>query len=118
MDASPTLQECPIVPTVEVIFGRWTTHVLWILIHDGPMRFGELRARIPGVTPKSLTERLRRLESDGLVTRQRFAELPPRVVYSATDLAATLRPVFESLAAWSESHLPDVERARRRHGST
>lgn len=108
-----TLAECPIDPTIGLVFGRWSTHVLWLLLHDGPMRFTELRSHMPAVTPKSLTERLRRLEADGLITRERFAEVPPRVVYSATPLAETLVPIFEALAAWTREHMGEVESARQ-----
>ncbi|MFB7842636.1 winged helix-turn-helix transcriptional regulator [Microbacterium sp. NPDC056052] len=112
MTGSATLSECPIDPAVGLIFGRWTTHVLWVLVHDGPMRFTELRERIPAVTAKSLTERLRRLEADGLIERERYAELPPRVVYTATPLAMTLQPVFQTLAEWTEQHMHEVTHAR------
>jgi DNA-binding HxlR family transcriptional regulator len=104
---------CPIGAASEALFSRWTSHVLWTLQHEGRMRFGDLRARIPGVTPKVLAARLRKLERDGLVTRTYHREMPPRVEYEATELARTLIPVFRMLAQWSERHLPAVRTAQR-----
>ncbi|QLL05336.1 winged helix-turn-helix transcriptional regulator [Mycobacterium vicinigordonae] len=102
---------CPISPVVDIVFSRWTTPILWVLHHDGPQRFGELERRITSITPKVLTERLRQLERDGLVSRTYHAEMPPRVVYEITDLGRSLAPVFAALATWS-NHLDQVERAR------
>ena len=80
------------------------------------MRFTELQRVLPGVTPKVLTQRLRQLENDGLVTRTYYAEMPPRVEYAGTPLADTLRPVFDALSAWSVQHLNDVVTARETSG--
>lgn len=103
---------CPITPVVELIFSRWTTAILWTLHRDGPHRFTELESHIATITPKVLTERLRALERDGLITRTYHPEVPPRVVYDITDLGRSLSPVFAALANWSDN-LSDVERARR-----
>jgi len=94
------------------VFSRWTTPILLTLHRDGRLRFVELHRRIGGVTAKVLTERLRRLERDGLVTRHYFAEVPPRAEYELTDLGRSLGPVFATLASWQADHLGDVERAR------
>ena len=106
---------CPIEPAVELLFGRWTSHVLWELSHHGRMRFGELAASVPGVTPRVLTERLRQLERDGLVQRTYHREVPPRVEYEATALAETLTPIFRELAEWSTQHAQEVQKAQRRY---
>jgi len=105
---------CPFGPLVEILFARWTSHILWALSEHGRMRFVELRRFVPGVTPKVLTERLRKLERDGLVTRTYHPEVPPRVEYELTDLARTLQPVFGQLAAWTREHLVEVHTARER----
>ncbi|MFD4637373.1 winged helix-turn-helix transcriptional regulator [Lentzea sp. NPDC058436] len=107
---------CPIAPVVELVFGRWTSHVLWTLDHHGRMRFGELRQHIPAVTPKVLTQRLRQLERDGFVSRSYHPEMPPRVEYENTPLATSLRPIFVSIVEWSDTHLDDVRESRRRFG--
>lgn len=96
-----------------MIFGRWTTEVLWVLAHSGALRFTELREHIPQVTPKVLSQRLRQLERDGLVTRTYHRQVPPRVEYEATDLARSLTPVYAELERWSLQHADDVEAARR-----
>ena len=106
---------CPIAPVVDLVFGRWTTHLLWVLTHDGRMRFTELQQRLPMISPKVLTQRLRQLERDGLVERTYHAEMPPRVEYESTDLGQTLAPVFQTLAAWSDRHLDAVVAARRNY---
>ena len=108
---------CAVGPAVDLVFSRWTTPILLTLHRDGRLRFVELHRRIGGVTAKVLTERLRRLERDGLVTRQYFAEVPPRVEYEVTELGRSLGPVFATLADWQAEHLPEVEAARRASGA-
>lgn len=104
---------CPITPVADLIFARWTTAVLWVLTYDGRLRFTDLQKRIPGVTPKVLSQRLGQLERDGLVKRTYHAEMPPRVEYEVTPLGRSLRPVFTSLTRWSDAHLDEVEAARK-----
>ncbi|CNE79911.1 HxlR family transcriptional regulator [Mycobacterium tuberculosis] len=115
MSAAQVVDPCPFEPVVDLVFGRWTSHVLWILIHHGRQRFGDLRDQVPAITPKVLTERLRRLERDGFVTRTYHSEMPPRVEYEVTPLAKTLVPAFSVLAEWSAEHLGEVNAARRRY---
>nr|ACX83634.1 putative transcriptional regulator [uncultured soil bacterium V167] len=97
---------------IDLVFGRWTTPVLWVLNHHGKLRFTEVQKLLPDCTPKVLTQRLRQLEADGLVTRTYYAEMPPRVEYESTELARTLIPVFNALADWSDQHLAEVLAAR------
>ncbi|GAA3828653.1 helix-turn-helix domain-containing protein [Streptomyces coacervatus] len=111
-ESSQVVAPCPIAPVVDVVHSKWTAQVLWCLLHHGRLRFGELRQRLPAVTAKVLAQRLRQLERDGLVTRTLYEEMPPRVEYEATDLAASLSPVFAALAEWSRRHLAEVETAR------
>lgn len=113
LKVNSTTGPCPISPMVSVIFGRWATEVLWALLHAGAMRFTELRRRVPDVTPKVLTQRLRQLERDGLITRTYHREVPPRVVYEATALARTLIPHFAGLERWTREHAQDIDVARR-----
>jgi DNA-binding HxlR family transcriptional regulator len=106
---------CPIGAVVDLLFSRWTTPILWTLNQYGRQRFGELRDRIPTLTPKVLTQRLRQLERDGLVVRTYHPEVPPRVEYEITDLGRSLADIFASLNEWSDANLPEVDRARRRY---
>ena len=104
---------CLIAPTVEMIFSRWTTPILWALHQDGTLRFGELQERAGTVTAKVLTQRLRQLERDGLVERTYHPEMPPRVEYTITDLGRSLQPVFAALGTWTRERLPEVEKSRQ-----
>src|SRR4051812_20201307 len=105
-------QACPIGPVVDLVFSRWTTPILWTLHFHGRQRFVELQRRIDTITPKVLTQRLRQLERDGLLTRTYHAEVPPRVEYEITDLGRSLAPLFAGLAEWGAEHLGTVQRAR------
>jgi DNA-binding HxlR family transcriptional regulator len=109
------METCPIGSVVDVLFSRWTTPILRTLHEFGRQRFGELAGRIPAITPKVLTQRLRQLERDGLVVRTYHAEVPPRVEYEISDLGASLEPVFSHLSEWGDENMPKVEQARRRH---
>ena len=106
---------CEVEPIGKLVFGKWTSHLLWALAHAGPMRFGELCAAAPGATPKVITARLRQLERDGLIVRTRFNEAPPRTEYRITDLGRSLIPAFRTLANWSKQHFPEVAEARTRY---
>ncbi|WP_432000377.1 winged helix-turn-helix transcriptional regulator [Streptomyces sioyaensis] len=109
----PKESACPINPVVDLLFSRWTTPIVWVLEHHGRLRFNELQRLVPSITPKVLTQRLRQLERDGLVTRTYHAEIPPRVEYEISELGRTLVPVFRTLAGWSDAHLPQVTAARQ-----
>lgn len=91
--------DCPIARTVRVIGGRWSTLVVRELL-TGTKRFGQLKDRLPGISPKTLTDRLRTLESQGVLTREVHAEVPPRVEYTLTDYGRTLEDVLRAMADW------------------
>ena len=110
-------QACPISPVVDIVFSRWTTPILWALHEFGRQRFVELERRLTTITPKVLTQRLRQLERDGLITRTYHAEMPPRVEYEISDLGRSLGPLFHHLATWSTEHLPHVDKARETYDS-
>ncbi|MEU4194342.1 helix-turn-helix domain-containing protein [Kribbella sp. NPDC026611] len=117
MSEPTALEACPIAPVVDLVFSRWTTPILWTLNEYGRMRFIELQRRIGVITPKVLTQRLRQLERDGLVVREYYAEVPPRVEYEISDLGRSLAPLFRSLAEWS-GNLAKVDAARRHFDET
>ncbi len=85
--------------------GPWATLIVRELLH-GPRRFTELRGALPGISPHTLTSRLRQFERHGIVTRTMYAEIPPRVEYELTALGEGLRDVLESMAAWATA-VPD-----------
>jgi DNA-binding HxlR family transcriptional regulator len=98
---------CPIEATLSVLGGKWTPLVLWEL-RDETLRFGELQRRIPGITKKMLSQRLQELEDDGVVHREAYAEVPPRVEYSLTEFGQTLRPVLDAMCEWGTTYLDRV----------
>ena len=93
---------------------KWTALVV-LLLSDGPMRFSELRVRLGPVAPKVLTQTLRRIERDGLITREIFAEVPPRVEYTLTDLGHSLTGPIAVLGDWAETHLVEVSAAQQKY---
>lgn len=105
--------DCPLEELISRIGGKWKVIILWQLL-DGPRRFGELRRQMPTATPKTLTAQLRELESDGFLTRRVFAQVPPKVEYSATPLSASLRPVLRAMHDWSAAHLMSAKRKLKR----
>ena len=92
-------ETCPVARAVAVLDGRWTMLLLRDLLR-GTRRFSELRTSLVGISPKTLTDRLRALESAGMVQRTYHAEIPPRVEYSLTTEGEAIRPVIDALAAW------------------
>ncbi|MFN8076092.1 MAG: helix-turn-helix domain-containing protein [Kineosporiaceae bacterium] len=90
---------CPVARAVAVLDGKWTLLVVRDLL-AGPARFGQLRASLRGISPKTLTDRLRELEEAGLVLRTHYPEIPPRVVYELTEHGRSLAPVVAALAAF------------------
>ena len=95
---------CPVEAALEVIGGKWKGVILYHL-ESRVYRFNELRRLMPGVTQRMLTKQLRELESDGLIQRTVFAEVPPKVEYTMTPYGATLTPVLRALQAWGSEHL-------------
>jgi DNA-binding HxlR family transcriptional regulator len=114
VNAGPTGRSaCPISPVVDLVFSRWTTPILWQLHTHGRQRFSNLRDLVGDITAKVLTQRLRQLERDGLVTRTLYAEVPLRVEYEITELGRSLAPVFATLATWSDHNIHQVSRAQK-----
>lgn len=91
---------CPMPEIAKLIGGKWKLIILQILIFRGMRRFNQLRRELGPITQTMLTNQLRALESDGLVKRKVYAEVPPRVEYSATRRAKDLEPMFKEMHAW------------------
>lgn len=104
---------CPIHDFLNQFATKWSMLVILHLGHAGRPRFGELKSRIPGISQRMLTVTLRALESDGLVSRQLFAEIPPRVEYQLTPLGRSLLDVMMSLGEWASKHEPEITKARK-----
>lgn len=95
---------CGIDAAMDVIGGKWKVLILWAL-NERTHRFGELRRAVPGVTEKVLSSHLKELEDDGIVHREVYAEVPPRVEYSLTPLGLSLNAALEPLARWGRDHI-------------
>lgn len=106
--------DCPIRNVLARISGKWSLLVLYALDRNGlsPMRFNQLHRAIPDISQKVLTTTLRTLETDGLICRKVFAEVPPRVEYSLTERALTLIPLVDSLINWAADNMADIVRDR------
>lgn len=106
--------DCPIRNVLARISGKWSLLVLYTLDRNGmsPMRFNQLRRAIPDISQKVLTTTMRTLETDGLICRKVFAEVPPRVEYSLTERALTLIPLVDSLINWAADNMADIVRDR------
>ncbi len=105
-------RDCPSRVVLDRIGDRWTALIVGVL-EDGPRRFSEIRESM-GITSKVLTETLRALERDGIVTRTAYDESPPRVEYELTPLGLTLRDPLAAIRDWAEEHLPQILAARER----
>jgi DNA-binding HxlR family transcriptional regulator len=93
---APPPASCPLTACMQFLKGAWTPNVIWYL-REEPRRFSELMADIPGVSPKVFSARLKRLEQDGIVTRQVMPTSPPTVEYALTDLGRELTPAIEAI---------------------
>ena len=98
-----------------LIGSRWRPAIMFALIMKGTQRFSELRRMIPGVSQRMLTKQLRDLERHGLVRRQFFESVPPRVEYSATDLGKSLHSIYKLVCDWAGDKWSDVTTSRQRY---
>lgn len=100
--------QCAMELTLDLIGGKWKSLILWHIAKK-TLRFNELRRQLHGVTQKMLTQQLRELESDGLLVRKVYAEVPPKVEYTLTARACELLPVLEQLCAWGNRYSSEYE---------
>ncbi len=97
---------CPVERTLEVIGGRWKVLILRELL-TGIKRFGQLHRALNGITQKMLTQQLRELEEDGIIYREVYLQVPPKVEYSLTTLGESLKPILDSMHDWGIRHLEE-----------
>ncbi|PPA84151.1 ArsR family transcriptional regulator [Brevibacillus laterosporus] len=102
-DYSSNLEACPVETTLDVIGGKWKGIILYHLI-DGKKRFNEFRKLHPCITQRMLTLQLRELERDGIIHREVYKEVPPKVEYSLTEFGRTLEPIILLMKDWGENH--------------
>lgn len=103
MQTTKELPACPVETTLMLIGDKWKVLILRDLM-PGTKRFGELKKSVGNVSQKVLTSQLRDMEANGLVTRQVYAEVPPRVEYSLTDLGRSLKPILDAMWTWGEEY--------------
>jgi DNA-binding HxlR family transcriptional regulator len=104
MKTGERLHECPVETSLELLSGKWKPRILWKLHQRGVLRFAEIKRGLAEITPKMLTQQLRELEQDGLVTRTVYAQVPPKVEYALSEFGQTLGPILDQLAVWGTSH--------------
>ena len=95
---------CEVETTLQIIGGRWKVLIIRELLL-GIRRFGELQRALPGITQKMLTQQLREMEQDGIVHREVYPEIPPKVEYSLTSLGESLQPILHAMHEWGAKHL-------------
>jgi DNA-binding HxlR family transcriptional regulator len=103
--------ECPAQATLEVLGGKWKGLILFHLRNESK-RFNQLKNLIPGVTQRMLAKQLKELESDEIVTRKAYMEIPPKLEYSLTAFGSTLTPILEALHGWGVNYINDINRIR------
>mgnify|MGYP006208391079 FL=1 len=96
---------CSVEAAIGILDGKWKSIILWHLLTEDTLRFGEIRKRIPNVTQRMLTNQLRELEEDGMIHREVYPQVPPKVEYSLTPLGRSLHPILLALKAWGDEHL-------------
>jgi DNA-binding HxlR family transcriptional regulator len=98
---------CPVEAAIDVIGGKWKAVILWWL-QQRTWRFAELRRQIPGITEKMLTQQLRELEADGIVARQVYPTVPPKVEYSLTEYGESLKRALRAICDWGHNHMERI----------
>lgn len=99
---------CPMHMLLNLLTGSWTTYILWLIRTNGEMRFGELKKQMPGISSKVLTERLRMLESAGILNREQEQTIPPKVTYSFTDKGHDLEQLLDEMNTLAQSWSGDL----------
>jgi len=98
---------CPVEATLDVIGGKWKATILYKLMQE-PKRFSDLKRQLPTITQRMLTLQLRELEEDGIVHREIYQQIPPKVEYSLTDFGKTLEPILLAMLKWGDQYTSQV----------
>ena len=102
MKTKDELPDCPVATTVQVIGSKWKLLIMRNLLAR-PWRFNELQKNLEGISQKVLTDSLRSMEADGIITRTVYPEVPPRVEYALSPLGETMRPILDAMEAWGKA---------------
>ena len=103
MKIQPT--HCKTQDALSILFGKWKPTILLFLMSEGTMRNGELKRALVGITPKMLSNQLRELEQEGLISREVYPQIPPKVEYSITEYGLTLKPILDAMHEWGTKHI-------------
>lgn len=103
MKTKDELPECPVATTVSIIGSKWKLLIIRNLL-SRPWRFNELKKDLEGISQKVLTDSLRAMEDDGIITRTVYPEVPPRVEYALSELGESMRPILDAMQIWGEEY--------------
>ena len=106
---------CPVRNILSRVGDKWSMLVLFTLETNGNLRFKELQRNIPDISQKMLTATLKMLEADGLISREAFPEVPPRVEYSLSDKGKSLLPLIGNLLTWATEHMSEIIESRKHY---
>ena len=110
MKTKADLPACPVATTVSLIGSKWKLLIIRNLLAR-PWRFNELQRSLEGISQKVLTESLRSMEADGIVVRTSYAEVPPRVEYSLSELGESMRPIIDAMESWGTAYQKAIQQA-------
>ena len=105
---------CPVTATMKVLGGKWKPILINAIYHTAPARFGELKRSVIGITQSMLTQQLRELEDDGIISRKIYAQIPPKVEYTLTEFGLTLSPVIQTMANWGLEYKLNKQKVRNK----
>ena len=108
MKTKDELPDCPVATTVSLIGSKWKLLIMRNLLAR-PWRFNELLKSLDGISQKVLTDSLRSMETDGIITRTVYPEVPPRVEYALSELGESMRPIIKSMEAWGNNYKQGLE---------
>lgn len=108
LDYLQSLPDCPVATTVSLIGSKWKLLIMRNLLVR-PWRFNELQKSLDGISQKVLTDSLRSIEADGIITRTVYPEVPPRVEYALSELGESMRPIIKSMEAWGNNYKQGLE---------
>ena len=110
--------DCAITYTLAVLEGKWKWLIIYMLTEEGTLRYGELKRKLPGITHKMLSQQLKELENEQLLTRKAYHQIPPKVEYSITKKGATLIPILDQMCKWGVANRPSAVKKGKQLGST
>lgn len=100
-----TIHACPIEYTLNLIGGKWKTLILYYLMKEKVLRYGELKRCLHGITHKMLSTQLKELESENLISRKEYPQIPPKVEYMLTNKGVSLLPILDVMSKWGQEHI-------------